>query len=111
MILLWVLSILLGLFGLLCIIGNASLFVVGYYHILILKKKPPPGSMIPLVGGLSVSLAILFLPYPVSMNRALLAAIAFFSDLSIIMLMWLPFYLLLGLHKNNHAPDEPASED
>ena len=108
---LWIVSVALGLFGLLCILGNAGLYAVGYYHILVLKKKPPSGSFVPIVGGLSAFLAILLIPYPVPINRVLFASIAFFSDLSIIMLMWLPFYLLLGLHKNNHAPDEFPSED
>lgn len=103
MILLWIVSIALGLFGLLCILGNAGLYAVGYYHILVLKKKPPSGSFIPIVGGLSAFLAILLTPYPIPINRFILASVALFSDLSVLMLMWLPFYLLLGFHKKDQC--------
>ncbi len=64
--------------------------------------------MIPLVGGVSLFLAVLFYPNPIPLNRVVVAAILLLSDISIIMLLWLPFYLLF-FHKEDSDSSDPGA--
>ncbi|PCI09541.1 hypothetical protein COB72_06330 [bacterium] len=105
MIWLWILSGVLVLLGTLSVLGNLGL-IIHYYIAKLRKVDPlPTGSMIPIIGGLSLSITALIIPVDLNGNRLLYAGLLLFTDPFIWMLLYLPIYLLLEKHKIEQSND------
>ena len=99
MIWLWILTGVLLLFGVLCVIGNLGLLI--HHYIAKFRKTDPlrTGSVIPIIGGLSLSIAALIVPVDLNGNRLLYAGLLLITDPFVWLVMYLPFYFMMGKHK------------
>ncbi len=95
----WIWFVPLFLLGSFIVLAHFIWAVTWCYNLWIRKKTGASGTMIPLVGGVSLSLSVLAIPINLPMDRLGLAVIALFSDLSMIMLILLPFYIIIDWFK------------
>lgn len=98
MILLWILTGVLIIFGVLGVICNLGLMICHY--IAKFRKTEPKitGSMVPIIGGVSLCIAALVIPVSLNGNRLLYAVLLLFTDPFIWMVLYMPIYFLMGKH-------------
>lgn len=90
MILLWIISVPLCLFGLWSIFGNCLILSSHFYAKLQNKKPFLTGSMLP-VGGIVLGIGFLLLPLAIP-NHLLIAGFATLLDPWTWMMLYLPFF-------------------